>query len=132
MTTDDYLAYEAAKWARVDEARLQRGTQGLWIPRFGGVILLDEDLSTIQRRCVLAHELSHARHRDEGCRVDRWAERRADMEAARMLIDTVQYAAAEQVWGQNVHAIALELGVMPWVVAAYRDWLHDCGTLIIQ
>ncbi|RYQ36071.1 ImmA/IrrE family metallo-endopeptidase [Bifidobacterium pseudolongum] len=105
--------------------------EGLYAPA-KDLILLDVRLSPVQRRCVLAHEISHAKHRDLGCRCDRWTERRADMEASALLIDPLEYAFAESVYGQNVHGIAVELGVMPWVVGAYREWLHDHGTLVIQ
>ncbi|KFI65718.1 hypothetical protein BCUN_0213 [Bifidobacterium cuniculi] len=94
------MEYEASKWAHVDEAQLQPGKQGLWVPRFN-LIILDEHLSPVQRRCVLAHEISHAKHRDMGCRCDRWTERRADMEASALLIDPLEYAFAESVWGRT-------------------------------
>lgn len=33
--------------------------------------------------------------------------------------------------GQNVHGIAVELGVMPWVVHAYRQRVHDDPSLAV-
>lgn len=97
------------------------------------LIILDPRLSPIQRRCVLAHEISHARHRDVGCKCDTFCERRADVEASVMLIEPLEYACVEQVYEGNVWAIAAELGVMPWVVDAFREWLRDhCDSLIFQ
>ena len=93
------------------------------------LILLDSRLCGVQLRCVLAHEISHARHMDSGCRVDKWVERRADQEAAKMLIDSLEYAYAEAVYEGNVMGMARELNVLPWVIEAYRERLHDDPTL---
>lgn len=69
---------------------------------------------------------------DAGCRVDKWAERRADQEAALMLIDPMEYAYTEAVHEGNVMGMARELNVLPWVIAAYRERLHDDPTLVMQ
>lgn len=123
---------EAGRWGRVGTARLRDNAQGLWLPKVHR-ILLDERLSPVQRRCVLAHEISHARHGDRRCESDGWTEHRADTEAACMLIKPMEYAAAEQIYGQNTHGIAVELGVTQWMVWRYREWLHDHpDRLIIQ
>lgn len=121
----------ASTWGSVHHARLQDGLQGAWCARYG-LILLDSRLTDVQRRCVLAHEISHARHHDAGCRCDRWAERRADIEASMLLINPMEYAFAEQVYDGNALCIAHELGVMPWVVEAYREHLHDDPRLVVQ
>ena len=107
------------------------GLQGAYLPQ-QGVILLDHRLSGVQRRCVLAHEISHARHMDAGCRVDKWVERRANIEASAMLIRPMEYAMAEAIYEGNVMGIARELNVVPWVIAAYRERLHDDPCLIVQ
>lgn len=88
------------------------------------VILMADNLTPIQYSCVLAHEMSHAKHHDSGCHADKWVERRADIEAARMLIDPDEYASAERVCDNEVW-LARELEVMPWVIRAYREYLHD-------
>lgn len=119
---------EAARYCRLDEARLHDGKQGVYI-RQKNLILLDSRLCGVQLRCVLAHEISHARHMDAGCHVDKWVERRADQEAAKMLIDPMDYAYAEAVYEGNVMGMARELNVLPWVIAAYRERLHDDPTL---
>ena len=69
---------------------------------------------------------------DAGCRVDKWVERRADQEAAMMLIDPMEYAYAETVYEGNVMGMARELNVLPWVIMAYRDRLHDDPHLVLQ
>lgn len=130
-TSEDALIAEAERLCRLDEARLHDGKQGVYI-RSKNLILLDSRLCSVQRRCVLAHEISHARHLDEGCRVDKWVERRADREAAGMLIDPMEYAYAETVYEGNLVGMARELNVLPWIVDAYRERLHDDPTLVMQ
>lgn len=121
----------AAQICRLDEARLHNGMQGVYI-RDKHLILLDTRLRGVQLRCVLAHEISHARHMDAGCRVDKWVERRADQEAAMMLVDPMEYAYAEAVYDGNVMGMARELNVLPWVIEAYRERLHDNPNLVVQ
>lgn len=122
---------EAERVCRLGEARLHDGMQGVYI-RDKHLILLDSRLCGVQLRCVLAHEISHARHMDAGCRVDKWVERRANIEASAMLIRPMEYAMAEAIYEGNVMGIARELNVVPWVIAAYRERLHDDPCLIVQ
>lgn len=121
---------EAARICRLRETRLRDGLQGLYV-REKHLILLDTRLRGVQLCCVLAHEISHARHMDAGCRVDKWVERRADQEAALMLIDPLEYAYAETIYEGNAVGMARELNVLPWVVQAYRERLHDDPTLAL-
>ena len=125
------LIETAERLCKLRERRLGDGLQGLYL-RNPNLILLDTRLRGVQLRCVLAHEISHARHMDAGCRVDRWVERRADQEAALMLIDPMEYAYAETVYEGNVMGMARELNVLPWVIAAYRERLHDDPHLVLQ
>lgn len=118
------LIEAAERFCVLRERRLHGDVQGLYL-RKPNLILLDSRLCGVQLRCVLAHEISHARHMDAGCRVDKWTERRADQEAAMMLIDPLEYAYAEAVYEGNVMGMARELNVLPWVIAAYRERLHD-------
>ena len=118
------LIETAERFCVLRERRLHGDVQGLYL-RESNLILLDCDLTSEQRRCVLAHEISHARHRDAGCRCDRWAERRADIEAAAMLISPLEFAYAETVYEGNIMGMARELNVLPWVISAYRERLHD-------
>ncbi|MDE5640896.1 MAG: ImmA/IrrE family metallo-endopeptidase [Bifidobacterium castoris] len=106
----------------------EHGLMGCWLP-VQRLILLDSGLTPVQRRCVLAHEISHARHHDSACRRNGWEERRADMEAARLLINPMEYATLEQI-NDNASWIAHELDVMPWVINGYRDWLHESGVVV--
>lgn len=107
------LLMEASRWARVAEQPLPVGYEGFYAPGLD-LIVLDSRLTDVQRRCVLAHEISHARHRDTGCRCDRWTERRADIEAAAMLISPLEYVYAESVHEGNTIGMARELNVLPW------------------
>ena len=122
---------EASRWARVAEQPLPGGYEGFYAPGLD-LIVLDSRLTDVQRRCVLAHEISHARHLDEGCRMDRWSERRADREAAVMLVNPVEYAYAETAYEGNIVGMARELNVLPWVIEAYRERLHDDPHLVLQ
>ena len=112
MTTD--LEQEARWYAkRVIITPMQTGYQGLY------------DLTPTQYRCVLAHEISHAKHRDRGGHADRYTEQRADIEAARMLISQVEYQTAENIYDGDETLMAKEMNVMPWIIQAYKQWLHD-------
>lgn len=122
MTID--IEQEAKRYARIVIAPIQAGYQGLYDVRTETIYIAD-NLTTTQYRCVLAHEVSHAKHRDRGGHVDRYTEQRADMEAARMLISQADYVTAEILYGNDECAIARELNVMPWIIRAYKNWLHD-------
>lgn len=113
----------ASKWANVYELALPADLEGGYDAANNRI--LSDKLSPVQHRCVLAHEISHAKHRDRGGHADRYTERRADMEAARMLISQTDYIAAELLYDSDECAIARELNVMPWVIKAYKQWLHD-------
>ena len=113
----------AGRVARVVVTRLPADYQGAY-DAVGGIILISDRLTPRQYSCVLAHEISHARHRDLGCRADRWTERRADIDAARLLINPDDYRAAEQICDNELW-LAHELDVMPWVIQAWREHLHD-------
>lgn len=121
----------AARYCRIGEAKLRDGIQGVYV-REKNLILLDTRLCELQRRCVLAHEISHARHGDGSGHEDKWVERRANQEAALMLIDPLEYAYAETVYDGNVMGLARELNVLPWVIAAYRERLHDDPGMVVQ
>ena len=121
----------AARYCRIGEAKLRDGIQGVYV-REKNLILLDTRLCGLQRLCVLAHEISHARHADGAGHEDKWVERRANQEAALMLIDPLEYAYAETIYEGNVMGMARELNVVPWVITAYRERLHDDPHLVLQ
>ena len=77
MTID--IEQEAKRYARIVIAPIQAGYQGLYDVRTETIYIAD-NLTPTQYRCVLAHEASHAKHRDRGGHVDRYTEQRADME----------------------------------------------------
>lgn len=80
MTTD--LEQEARWYAkRVIITPMQTGYQGLYDANTETIYIAD-DLTPTQYRCVLAHEISHAKHRDRGGHADRYTEQRADIEAS--------------------------------------------------
>lgn len=123
--SEDALEYVARQWAtRIRDRPLPDGLEGVYDAERNEIILSDK-LSPIQRRCVLAHEISHAKHHDIGCKTDIYTEQRADIEAARMLMSQADYVTAELLYGSNECAIARELNVMPWIIRAYKNWLHD-------
>jgi Zn-dependent peptidase ImmA (M78 family) len=103
-----------------------RDTWGAWVPQYRAIVLA-EGLTSIQERCVLAHELEHAIAQDEiGCGsgpyADRLAaeggqnliaikqERRADREACRKLIAISDLGEVAR-WAGGMGAAAEELGV---------------------
>ena len=106
------IEQEARRYARIVVTAMQSGYQGLYDARTETIYIAD-NLTPTQYRCVLAHEVSHAKHQ------------RADVEAARMLISQADYVTAEILYGNDECAIARELNVMPWIIRAYKNWLHD-------
>lgn len=123
--SDDALAAEAMRWVeRVRVESLPEGFEGCYDVA-NDVIYLSDRLTSVQRRCVLAHEISHARHRDRGCNCDSFTERRADMEAANLLIDPLEYETAERIYEGNSCMMAVQLNVMPWIVNAYKARLDE-------
>lgn len=118
------IEQEARRYARIVVTAMQSGYQGLYDARTETIYIAD-NLTPTQYRCVLAHEVSHAKHQDKGGHSDRYTEQRADVEAARMLISQADYVTAEILYGNDECAIARELNVMPWIIRAYKNWLHD-------
>lgn len=107
---------------------LPAGIEGYYEPT-DETIHLSNRLNAIQRECVMAHEASHAYHGD--ALPSKAREARADEEAARLLINVDQYAALERV-NDNIWWLAQELGVMPWVVVAFRKYLNEVGLLHME
>lgn len=48
-----------------------------------------------------------------------------------MLVNPVEYAYAETVYEGNIVGMARELNVLPWVITAYRERLHDDPNLAV-
>lgn len=118
--------YQVAPDLHVASARLPGKLDGVYcLSTNTETIYIADDLTPTQYRCVLAHEISHAKHRDRGGHADRYTEQRADIEAARMLISQVEYQTAENIYDGDETLMAKEMNVMPWIIQAYKQWLHD-------
>lgn len=83
-------------------------------------IWLRPDLTHRETRSLLAHELGHAHHGDEGPQPDH-AECRAWRYAAWLLIDGHDYAMAERTEGPHLGALADALDVTTEVVQGFQD-----------
>lgn len=112
----------------VEEDIMEAGVEGYYTAE-DDTIHINHRLNDVQRTCVLAHESSHAYHRDTYS--TKWKEERANEEAARLLINVDEYAALERV-NDNVWWLAQELGVMPWVVIAFRRYVSSVGLLRME
>lgn len=93
------------------------------------LIVLRPGLTARIERCTLAHEVVHAEYRDEDTHDElRWArqEWRADRLAARRLIEPASWDAAWRIH-RDPGSVAVELGVVGWVVHAYARDLRASG-----
>lgn len=111
---------------KVLESDIPGTTCGLYCDRLRTIWLADW-LNDRQRLCTLCHELVHAKYRDLGCgtRFGVKCERRARRETALMLISPVEFAMAEEVYGENAWMMAAELGVTIQVLEDYRQLLEE-------
>lgn len=87
-----------------------------------GMIVLRYGLTRAESRSVLAHELGHAYYRHE-CDSP-FAERQADIYAARLLVDSERYARLERV-NSDPHHLAEEFDV---TVEVIRTFAAHCLT----
>lgn len=99
--------------ARLDDDPSLRG----YYLRDQAMIVLRAGMTRAESRSVLAHELGHAYHRHDGDSPR--AERQADIYAARLLIDSAQYARLERD-GCDRHQLAEELEVTVEVVRTFE------------
>lgn len=88
-------------------------------------IVLSLRLTRAQAASTLAHELGHQRLGDRCSSPP--AERRAWEYGAAFLITPREYAAAEDLVGHHVSALAIELGVTPKLIEAWRRWRETRG-----
>lgn len=107
------------EWA--DLGDLRRGAYH----RRGDRIVLSLRLTRPQVTASLAHELGHQRFGDT-CST-RANERRAWEYGAAILITPTEYAEAEERVGCHLSALALELGVTPKLIEAWRRWWETRG-----
>lgn len=125
--TIDVLERQAeAMGLKVLESDIPGTTCGLYCDRLRTIWLADW-LNDRQRLCTLCHELVHAKYRDLGCgtRFGVKCERRARRETALTLISPVEFAMAEEVYGENAWMMATELDVTMQVLTDYRQILKD-------
>lgn len=121
MSTYRVLMDEASRLGvRVQIAHLDEATLGLY-DHEARLITIDISLTLPQKKEALAHELGHCFYGDP-CSTPQ-AERRADRYAARLLIDPLEYRAAELI-DPDPAAIAAELGQTKRMVRVFqREWL---------
>lgn len=91
--------------------------------RDGDRIVVSLRLTRRQATATLAHELGHQRFGDR-CSTPA-GERRAWEYGAALLVTPAQYAAAEWAVGHHLAALAIELGVTPRLVEAWRRWYEQ-------
>lgn len=90
-----------------------------------GRVILNLRLTVAQAASTLAHEVGHWVFRD--VRSTPRAERRAWEYGASLIITPSEYAAAERLVGHHVSALAIELGVTPQLIEAWRCWWEKRG-----
>ena len=125
--TIDVLEQQAEHMGlKVLESDIPGTTCGLYCDQLRTIWLADW-LNDRQRLCTLCHELVHAKYRDLGCgtRFGVKCERRARRETASTLISPVEFAMAEEVYGDNAWMMAAELGVTIQVLEDYRQLLEE-------
>lgn len=89
-------------------------------------IYLSPRLTVAQATATLAHEVGHQRFGDT-CSTPS-GERRAWEYGAAFLITPREYRAAERLVGHHLSALAIELGVTPKLIEAWRRWWATKGS----
>lgn len=98
--------------------------------RYADQIVLNLRLTARQATATLAHECGHHRFGDT-CS-SRRNEVRAWEYGAAMLITPEEYRDAEELVGHHLAALAIELGVTPRLIEAWRRWWHKRDVLTRQ
>lgn len=88
-------------------------------------IVLSLRLTRAQATACLAHEVAHRELGDQ-CSTPA-VERRAWEHAAAFVISPPEYAAAEDLVGHHTSSLAIELGVTPKMIEAWRRWWEKRG-----
>lgn len=86
------------------------------------LIRLNQRMTWSQATATLAHEVAHAIFGDR-CSTPR-NERRAWELGAALVISAREYAESEALVGHHAGALAVELGVTPKLIHAWRRWYH--------
>lgn len=90
-----------------------------------GVVTLNLRLTMAQAASTLAHEVGHFVFGD--ARSTPRIEKRAWEYGASLLIEPREYAEAERLVGHHVSALAIDLGVTPRLIEAWRTWWSRTG-----
>lgn len=93
-------------------------------------IVLSLRLDRRQAASTLAHEVGHRRFGDRCSSAS--GERRAWEYGAALLVTPDEYRAAERSVGHHTSALAIELGVTPKLVEAWRRWWLTKGQMLPQ
>lgn len=107
--------------ARITYAHMPPGIIGCYNPMEKRVYA-DLRCTPDEKSSVIAHELGHAHHGhtcDLGA--DSPIERQADSFAAQLLIEPLEYARADSLYGGEVHSIADEFSVTVDLVQAFKS-----------
>lgn len=111
----------------VKEKSLGSGLCGFYLDPVK-TIVIDDNLFDFQKRCVLCHELIHAKYGDSGEEhIQGKAESRTRKETALRLIDPESYKVAEAMYDGDPFLIATDLNVTVQVVQDYQyilDGVH--------
>lgn len=117
---DDFIKEASDIGVRVHERPLTNGLCGFYFDP-ARAIVIDEELCDFQKRCVLCHELCHARYRDTGAaHMTLKEETRARKETALRLIDPESYKASELAYDGDLFQMASELNVTLQVVKDFQ------------
>lgn len=94
-------------------------------------IAINRDMTYVQKRCTLIHELFHWLHGHEGCDglYDGKHERLVRRETAIFLIDPVECAIAETAYDGDEFNMSTDLDVTVQVLDDYRRILRDGGPI---
>ncbi|MEV4773836.1 ImmA/IrrE family metallo-endopeptidase [Microbacterium sp. LWH12-1.2] len=113
----DLIAHAASLGVTVHVAHIDTECRGFY-DSVRKIVVYDFNLTPVEQRTVLAHELGHAFY-DHQCHGNPKYEEAADYYAACLLIEPSEYIAAEAL-DPAPDAIAEELGVEPKLVHAFE------------
>lgn len=113
----ELIAHAASLGVSVHVAHIEGSQRGFFDADLNRIVI-DYELTPVERDTVLAHELGHAFYGHD-CYGNPSFEAAANYYAACLLIDPVKYMAAEAI-DPSPAAIAEELGVEPKLVHAFE------------
>lgn len=122
ISEDDVMEWVSAAGLVVVEGHTPKGMWGAY-SRPLSTIYLRRGMPRMFRVPTILHELQHHARGDNGPQCKK-VEDRIDEDVARMLINPVEFALAEDAHGGHVGGIATDLEVPQWVVKAFRRTLR--------